>query len=976
MLDIRLFGQFSVQIDGRPIELPSRPAQSLLAYLVLNAGKVNRREKLAGLIWQDTTEENSRRYLRTALWRIRKSLGQDRESGEDYILADKISVTFNDKTNFSVDAGTLARDYQGEPCPEDLIDDLSLFGGELLPGFYDDWVVLEREVLNVSFERKIQRLLDCLVQEKRWTEILEWGERWIALGHVPEPAYRALMLAYGALGDISGVVAVYQRCIKSLMGELGVEPSEQTRELYDWLITGGQPEIPQKLQHPVSAVKEHPEEIEKISVGTFLNQRYRLEAERGQGGMGVVYQGYDTLLGRDVAIKVLSSALVDTEAYQRLLQEAQAIAKMNHPNIVSIFDAGEAFGMPYIVMELLEGKTLLESKPDTIEGAIDVIFQVCKALSPVHAAGIVHRDLKPENVMITPDGVVKLMDFGLARLEASRLTKEGEIIGTIYYLAPEQVLGKEVNFRADLYSIGVVLYELVTGHLPFTADDPVAVISQHLHASVIPPVEYNLEIPPELDDLILRLMRKKPEDRPSSVGKVIEVLEYLQIKTAPGQYQKSLVDETEVSTTAVVVKDYDKLFVKPDERVDEIVRADQRELKRTKTAVHALMQRWRERGVDVLDVASLAIIHSSPRDLSFDYEDTVLLIRSALHKEVDVEPWLERAGTQDRAVAALGEIYAEYPNARVRMKIVEALSSQEDARASEVLVKVALSDDAPAVRSEAAVIVARRGRRDEVVQQLVVKINSDEDIAAMTAFVAVWDEVGLPEDAGPYPKFQATVLLIQRRLRAYWSSVFRQGIRAGFGAGLAMALNGLASPIYAAIAFPEDYGGTLELVTVPTWSLMAAVGLMIIGGVQGFAVGLFVGLADMYWRSKSRKIMRVVAGSLAGLVYAGLLILFISMDIEKPPSNPMVYNLTFIVYGLLLGAILTIAVPRLGTVSLLKQRLLRGLQTAALAVVITVPFVYFVYQDYWLSMLISRIMIAIALPMGIALALKGPNPRD
>ena len=122
--------------------------------------------------------------------------------------------------------------------------------------------------------------------------------------------------------------------------------------------------------------------------------------------------------------------------------------------------------------------------------------------------------------------------------------------------------------------------------------------------------------------------------------------------------------------------------------------------------------------------------------------------------------------------------------------------------------------------------------------------------------------------------------------------------------------------------------------------------------------------------------MRVVAGSLAGLVYAGLLILFTSMDIEKPPSNPTVYNLTFIVYGLLLGAILTIAVPRLGTVSLLKQRLIRGLQAAALAVVVTVAYVYFVYQDYWLGMLISRIMIAIALPMGIAMALKGPNPRD
>jgi tetratricopeptide (TPR) repeat protein len=149
------------------------------------------------------------------------------------------------------------------------------------------------------------------------------------------------------------------------------------------------------------------------------------------------------------------------------------------------------------------------------------------ALDHAHTHGIVHRDLKPENVLVTPDGTAKLMDFGLARSVASRLTSEGSIVGTVFYLAPEQALGGEVDGRADLYALGVMLYELTTGHLPFTADDPVAVISQHLHAPIVPPRAHNEEIPPALDALIVGLMSKQPEDRPASARAVLHALERL-----------------------------------------------------------------------------------------------------------------------------------------------------------------------------------------------------------------------------------------------------------------------------------------------------------------------------------------------------------------------------------------------------------------------------------------------------------------
>ena len=222
-------------------------------------------------------------------------------------------------------------------------------------------------------------------------------------------------------------------------------------------------------------------------IGATLQNRYRLDAELGRGGMGVVYRAHDTLLDRNVAVKVLSDAKLGSEGRARLLREAQSAAHLDHPNIVSVHDAGEADGVPFIVMQLVEGDSLHDRPPREIDAIVSVARQLCAALEHAHAHGIVHRDLKPENVLITPGDTAKLMDFGLARSTASRLTQEGTLVGTVFYLAPEQALGEAIDGRADLYSFGVMLYELTTGRLPFTADDPLAVISQHLHAPVVPP---------------------------------------------------------------------------------------------------------------------------------------------------------------------------------------------------------------------------------------------------------------------------------------------------------------------------------------------------------------------------------------------------------------------------------------------------------------------------------------------------------
>jgi WD40 repeat protein/DNA-binding SARP family transcriptional activator len=247
MLEARLLGQFSIRLASAPVDIPSRPAQSLLAYLLLNAGVTHRREKLAGLLWPDSPEPNARRNLRQALWHIRRALERG-EHAAPYLLTDEITATFNTQSAYWLDAALLDRQAGDNASAEELMEAVTAYGGELLPGFYDEWVVLERERLEATFERKMQRLLDRLVEAQRWQAVLEWSERWIALGHVPEPAFRALMIARARLGDPAGVAAVYRRCVEALRYDLGVEPSDPTKALLERLTKGEWPAAPEVWQ--------------------------------------------------------------------------------------------------------------------------------------------------------------------------------------------------------------------------------------------------------------------------------------------------------------------------------------------------------------------------------------------------------------------------------------------------------------------------------------------------------------------------------------------------------------------------------------------------------------------------------------------------------------------------------------------------------------------------------------------------------
>ncbi len=264
-------------------------------------------------------------------------------------------------------------------------------------------------------------------------------------------------------------------------------------------------------------------------IGSLFNHRYKINELIGQGAMGHIYLAHDTVLQRDVALKLVNQSNIGPEGRAKLLTEAQEAAKLNHPNIVSVYDAGVVDDTPFIVMELLRGKSLFEQKPADVQELINFSKQICRALRHAHNNGVIHRDLKPENIIRSNDHTIKLSDFGLARSVASRLSFEGSLVGTVYYISPESVQGKHPDGRADLYALGVMLYEWATDQLPFSADDPLGVISQHLYAPVTPPHAHKPDIPPALENLILSLLEKRPEDRPASAEMVLDMLDTLDL---------------------------------------------------------------------------------------------------------------------------------------------------------------------------------------------------------------------------------------------------------------------------------------------------------------------------------------------------------------------------------------------------------------------------------------------------------------
>lgn len=593
MLEVRLLGQFDVRLDGAPVEIPSRSAQTLLAYLALNAGVSHRREKLAGMFWPEASDAQARNNLRYTLWQIRKGLSRRDARPEMYLTADKITVTLA----VWCDGAEMLRPLNGGSDAESLVRAASLYGGELLPGFYEDWVVLDRERMRAAFESKVQKLLDVLARAAKWPEVLEWSERWIAAGQASEPAYRALMLAHAGMGDRAGVAAAFARCVAALQTDLDVEPSDQTRRLHADLTQGRQ---------PTAAALEGPSER-----------------------------------------------------------------------------------------------------------------------------------------------------------------------------APHDVDG-----------------------------------------------------------------------------------------------------------------------------------------------VRTLLRRWRDQDRRILDLSSLALVHASA-DLPLDEEEAFLLFRSALHYEVDLSPWVLRAGRH--ALSALRICYREHPKPAGRMRIVEALEAVEGDESADVLLEVVEKEDSPSIRSRAALALARRGRVRQVVGLLRAALQAGRDPAAIEALVSIADESGLPSDAGPYPRTWLAVEIALRRWSRWRGRVVMNALRGATGTALGGVALGASLPLLTLAASRQVYEEAMaEYLTLPAWMISGAVAGLVWQGAQGLASCMAVGAADALSSDKNMRVTRTVCGALAGLVHSTFLIVFSATGLLSPSAGPALYTPVFLAYGMIVGALLTLPIPRIGQLRPMSRQLRRG----------------------------------------------------
>ncbi len=515
-LSLKFLGAFNVALAQQPVSrFRSANVQGLLAYLALQAERPFPRDVLAALFWPETTDAIARQNLRQSLYQLRKVLnpnGQERP----YLHVTRQTVQFNSDSQHSLDV----RQFLDALDRGDLETAVSRYTGDLLPGFtcdsleFEEWLRQERERLHGLALKVMADLTARQLRNGRVAAAQATARRQLELETWSESAHRQLIEALALAGDRGGALAQFDRCREILQAEMGLSPEPETVALVE--------RIQNNDLRPANP--------------DLIAGRYALGPEIGRGAMGVVHRGRDSRTGATVAIKKLKAEAIaeNLGLIARFQQEAEALRRLNHPNIVELLAVDEKNGRHFLVMAFIPGGDLRQRLQKDgalpLAQALTIALDLADALTRAHRLDILHRDLKPANVLLDENGLPRLTDFGTARLgRESLLTEQGTIVGTYAYLSPEACLGKTLDERADIWSFGVLLYEMLAGERPFNAPTPTAgtvADIAHILNDPLPDIrQARPDIPNALADLLDRMLTKERDGRIPSVRLVGAELE-------------------------------------------------------------------------------------------------------------------------------------------------------------------------------------------------------------------------------------------------------------------------------------------------------------------------------------------------------------------------------------------------------------------------------------------------------------------
>lgn len=528
------FGPPRVEQAGEILPLKLQKALALLAYLVVN-GQPYTRDALATLLWPDYDQSAGRGRLRRTLYELNSALAGDvLQATSDIIgLNTEVDVWIDVQAFRHIVGAYLPRDVaQATPAEGDLQrleEAAKLYGDDFLAGFslpdapeFEEWRFFFAEDLQRSLAAVLVQLARAYQQRRRWEQAIHHARRWLALDPLHEPAHRLLMRLYASSDHLAAALRQYEQCVQVLQDELGVEPEEETTELYEAIRT--------RRFTPEPAADEANHRGETSTSGAARYVRHELVFA---GGHAEVFRGEDLSRGETVAIKRLNAKLLtsDAEMVARFIREGELLQQLNHPNIIRVLDVIEEDGQQSIVMEYVGGGSLRDLLD--AEGALppsrvlDIALPLADALVLAHESGVIHRDLKPDNVLLATDGTPRLTDFGLARLIHSnvRLTQHGAFLGTLAYMSPEAINGETLDARSDIWSFGVMLYEMLVGERPFKAEPVSSLLSSILYGPLPDLQGRRPHIPEPMARLLQQILVRDRGQRLPTVRRLAAVLE-------------------------------------------------------------------------------------------------------------------------------------------------------------------------------------------------------------------------------------------------------------------------------------------------------------------------------------------------------------------------------------------------------------------------------------------------------------------